>query len=72
MERIAELSVSKIEHGVSMIARAIKKGFIPQYVLADSWFITDGFIKSVLKLKKQEDRADPCHWFNEEQQESTV
>ena len=53
MERIAELSVSKIEQGVSMIARAIKKGFIPQYVLADSWFITDGFIKSALKLKRK-------------------
>ena len=53
MERIAELSVSKIEQEVSMIARAIKKGFIPQYVLADSWFITDGFIKSALKLKRK-------------------
>jgi len=59
MERIAELSVSKIEHGVSMIARAIKKGFIPQYVLADSWFITDGFIKSVLKLKSK--KTGPIH-----------
>lgn len=59
MKRIAELSANKIEQGVSMVARAIKKGFIPKYILADSWFITDGFIKSVLKLRNKEtERVD--------------
>lgn len=50
MKRVAELSTSKIEQAANMVARAMRKGFIPQYVLVDSWFITDGFIKSILKL----------------------
>lgn len=51
VKRIAELAVNKIEQGVKMISWAIKKGFVPQYVLADSWFITDGFIKAILSLR---------------------
>src|SRR5699024_5432104 len=49
--RIAELTVSKVEQAVKMIKGAVKAGFIPDYVLADSWFIADGFIKSVLSLR---------------------
>lgn len=53
VNRIAELTVSKIEQAVKMIKDAVKTGFIPEYVLADSWFITDGFIKSVLSLRSK-------------------
>lgn len=59
LKRIAELSASKIDEAVRMIARALKQGFIPQYVLADSWFITDGFIKSVLALGTRQ--TGPIH-----------
>jgi hypothetical protein len=50
MKRIAELAVNKIDQAVKMVAGAISQGFVPQYVLADSWFITDGFIKSIVEL----------------------
>lgn len=57
VKRIAELSINKIDQAVSMIRCAIKNGFVPQYVLADSWFITDGFIKSVLALQTKKTGA---------------
>lgn len=42
-----------------MVSGAIGKGFIPQYVLADSWFITDRFIKSIVNLgRKRKGRID--------------
>lgn len=50
MERVAELTMTKIESGINMIARAIKKGLIPRYILADSWFISEGFIESIIGL----------------------
>jgi hypothetical protein len=50
MKRIAELAVNKIDQAVKMVAGAIIQGFVPQYVLADSCFITDGFIKSIVEL----------------------
>lgn len=57
--RIAELSANKIEQAIKMVSGAIGKGFIPQYVLADSWFITDGFIKSIVNLgRKRKGRID--------------
>ncbi|MBA3901220.1 MAG: transposase [Bacteroidetes bacterium] len=57
--RISELSKSKIEMAVSMIKSAIKIGFAPKYVLADSWFITDDFIKQVGGLKSKTEGQ--CH-----------
>jgi len=47
MKRIAELTANKIEQAVKMIDRAMNKGFIPKYVLADSWFIIDRLIKLI-------------------------
>ena len=51
--RISEVSESKIEMAINMIKAAIKNGFIPQYVLADSWFIADDFIKEIRDIKKK-------------------
>ena len=57
--RVNEVSESKIEMAVNMIKAAIKNGFIPQYVLADSWFIADDFIKKIRNIKKK--LADKIH-----------
>lgn len=57
--RIREVSESKIEMAITMIKAAIKNGFIPQYVLADSWFIADEFLKSIRNIKKK--LADKIH-----------
>lgn len=51
--RILEVSKSKIEMAISMIKSAIKNGFSPQYILADSWFITDEFIKQIRAIKEK-------------------
>ncbi len=51
LERVGEVSESKIEIALQMIKSAIKKGFAAQYVLADSWFITDEFIKAIINIK---------------------
>jgi hypothetical protein len=51
LERAGEVSESKIETALQMIKSAIKKGFAAKYVLADSWFIGDDFIKAIAKMK---------------------
>lgn len=48
--RADEVSACKIVTGLSMIKTAISKKIIPQYVLADSWFISDGFFKGISKI----------------------
>lgn len=53
MARISEITMSKIDVALDMIKRAVSKGFIPKYVLADSWFITEDFIKSILNISKK-------------------
>jgi hypothetical protein len=35
-----------------MIKRAVKNGFVPKYVLADSWFTSEKFIKTIREIKK--------------------
>lgn len=37
-KRIDELKQGKISAGLEMIGRAAKRGFVPQYLLTDSWF----------------------------------
>jgi hypothetical protein len=51
--RTLEISVDKIENAIAMITNAFKKGFDAQYVLADSWFISEKFIKEVTALKNK-------------------
>lgn len=51
--RTTEITMSKIDVALDMIKRAVIKGFSPQYVLADSWFITEDFIKNILKISKK-------------------
>lgn len=45
--RADEVSACKTTTGLAMIKAAIAKKIIPHYVLADSWFISDGFLKGI-------------------------
>ena len=49
--RSEEVNINKIENAISMIKMAVKKGFNAQYVLADSWFLSEKFFKNVMALK---------------------
>jgi len=51
--RMIEVSKSKMEMAIVMIKSAIKNGFVPEYILADSWFIADDFIKSIMEIKQK-------------------
>lgn len=46
-ERESEVSLDKISSALKMIKRCIKKWFKIEYVLADSWFICEKFIKGI-------------------------
>lgn len=50
-KRLQELKKSKIENGLVMIKRALRFGFIPQYVLTDSWFATKEFIRKIRSFR---------------------
>jgi hypothetical protein len=51
--RIVQVSLSKIEAAISMIKQAVIKGFHCDYVLADSWFITELFLKEITLIKNK-------------------
>ena len=50
--RKQELDVDKIEATVKMIKRAVKKGFVPDYVLTDTWFFCKKILDTVLSVGK--------------------
>ena len=50
-KRHKELKRSKIDVALQMIRRAARYGFIPKYILADSWFATKKLINGVRCLK---------------------
>ena len=51
-KRILELQRDKITAALSMIKRAAKHGFIPQYLLCDSWFASEKFITTIRKIRR--------------------
>lgn len=51
-KRSKELYIDKISNAIALLKRAVKNGFIPEYVLTDSWFSSEKVIKSVRLLKK--------------------
>lgn len=51
-KRNKEVRSSKIDTLIEMIKRAVKNGFIPDYVLTDSWFTCEKVIRIIRKLKK--------------------
>jgi len=52
-EREKETDKSKIETGLSMFKRAVKKGIVIDYLLMDSWFTCNEFINAVRAVKTQ-------------------
>jgi hypothetical protein len=50
--RAQEVFVDKITTAIALIKRAVKHGFVPDYVLSDSWFSTKKLIKAVRQLKQ--------------------
>jgi len=53
-KRVKEVDQNKLDAAVQMIKRAVKRGFRTSYVLADSWFINDPFIKGVTSGREAE------------------
>lgn len=51
--RAKEADISKIESALRMFWYAISQGLIIDYILMDSWFTCDAFIKAVKRVKKQ-------------------
>lgn len=51
-KRRQEASSSKIDNALAMIRRAVKHGFVADYVLVDSWFTSLKFVQEVRKIKK--------------------
>ncbi len=52
-QRINEVSESKILIVLQMINRAVRNGFTFKYVLADSWFISENFIKNIRSISRK-------------------
>ena len=52
-QRSKEADMSKIESALKMFWRAISQGVKIDYVLMDSWFTCEAFIKAVKRVKKQ-------------------
>lgn len=50
-KRIQELGCSKIDAAIAMVKRALKKRLAVDYVLADSWFTSERFIRSICSLQ---------------------
>jgi hypothetical protein len=50
--RAQEVFVDKLTNAIALIKRAVKHGFVPDYVLSDSWFSVERFITIVRQLKK--------------------
>ena len=51
VKRIKEVDASKIDILINMVKRAAKNGFIPDFLLTDSWFLCDKLITSIRKIK---------------------
>lgn len=44
-QRVDELMVNKIDNAITMIIRAFKQGILFDYVLTDSWFVNEKFMR---------------------------
>lgn len=50
-KRVKELDMKKTNNCISMIKRAIRHGFIADYVLMDSWFVNDTIIQGIRSIR---------------------
>jgi len=51
-KRGKEVTVDKISNTIAMLKRALKHGFVPDYVLTDSWFSSAKLIQTIRSFKK--------------------
>ena len=51
-KRSKECNMNKIEAGIQMLKRAVRNGFVPDYVLSDGWFFCLKLLQEVKALKK--------------------
>jgi hypothetical protein len=51
-QRVKELDVKKTSNAISMIKRALKHGIKANYVLMDSWFVSEEMIVEIRKIKQ--------------------
>lgn len=49
--RRKEVITSKIDQALAMIKRAVKNGFLAEYVLCDAWFTSKAFIQEIRAIK---------------------
>lgn len=54
-KRKKEATDSKIDTTVKMLKRAVKHGFIPDFVLTDSWFFSHKLLKAVIEIGRSID-----------------
>jgi hypothetical protein len=50
-KRRNEAKISKISAAIALVKRAVKNGFIADYVLCDSWFTSEELISSIRAIK---------------------
>jgi hypothetical protein len=50
-KRVKELGIAKTQNCLSMIRRAIRHGFVADYVLMDSWFVNDTIIAGIKSIR---------------------
>ena len=51
-ERYNELDESKLSVALKMLKECVKKGILGNYVLMDSWFVTDTILHEIRKIRK--------------------
>ena len=51
-KRIKEADVNKIDMMIKMLRRTVKKGFVPDYVLTDTWFFSYKILQAIIDIGK--------------------
>lgn len=48
-KRIKEAGTNKIDNAIKMLKRAVKHGFVPDYVLTDTWFFCQKLLNAIIE-----------------------
>ena len=51
-KRAKEADVNKIDMMIKMLKRTVKKGFVPDYVLTDTWFFSYKILQAIIDIGK--------------------
>ncbi len=51
-KRTKEADVNKIDMMIKMLKRTVKKGFVPDYVLTDTWFFSYKILQAIIDIGK--------------------